>query len=418
MEKGCAAQPVCRNLCWEDFQIAGIVMKYRVLHVLANLGAGGAERMAVHIVLGLNRRRFQPAVVAYSGRCGSDLERYLDHAGLKTWFLGKGPGFDWRTYYRLHRVFKEFRPDIVHTHVHVMRYAFPSLVYFKPRLMVHTVHNIAQREIEPRARWLQGLAYRRGVIPVAVAHEVAVSLERLYGIGNCRVVWNCIPTDLYASPQTPRQVWRAKHGFLEEDILFVCVARFAPQKNHALLLNAFATGPAGDPKAHLMLAGQGVLRAQLQEQVNQLGLTSRVHFLGLRTDIPDVLGAADIFTLSSDYEGNPLSVVEAMAAGLPIVSTAAGGVPELLQNGKQGFIVQPGQAEQLSEAMTMLLKNSVLRRAMGAAAAVRAKEKFDVSAMVRAYEELYDEISAAPRSWWHFHFGSKSAATHLGAGIR
>jgi len=385
-------------------------MKYRVLHVLANLGAGGAERMAVHIVLGLNRQRFEPAVVAYRARFGSDLEQQLDEAGVKTWFLDKGPGFGWRTYYRLHRVFKEFRPDIVHTHVHVLRYAFPSLVYFKPRLMVHTVHNLAEREVEPRARWLQRLAYRRGVIPVAVAQEVAVSMERLYGIGNSRVVWNCIPTDVYASPQTSREEWRAKQGFSEEDVLFVCVARFAAQKNHALLINAFAKGPASDPKAHLVLAGQGVLRAQLQERVNQLGLTNRVHFLGLRRDIPDVLGAADIFALGSDYEGNPLSVIEAMAAGLPIVSTAAGGVPELLQNGKQGFIVQPGHCEQLSEAMSILLKDSDLRRTMGAAAAARAKEKFDVSAMVRAYEDLYDELSAPSQTWRHSRFRHKSTA--------
>jgi glycosyltransferase involved in cell wall biosynthesis len=385
-------------------------MKHRVLHVLANLGAGGAERMAVHIVLGLNRQRFEPAIVAYSGRYGSDLEQQLDQAGTRTWFLGKGPGFDWRTYHRLHRVFREFRPHIVHTHVHVMRYAFPSLVYFKPRLMVHTVNNIAECEIEPRARWLQRLAYRRGVIPVAVAREVAASLERVYGIGNSRVVWNCIPVDLYASPQTPREVWRARQGFSDEDILFVCVARFAPQKNHALLISAFAKGPASDPKAHLVLAGQGALRAQLQIQVNQLGLTSRVHFVGLRTDIPDVLGAADIFALSSDWEGNPLSVTEAMAAGLPVVSTAVGGVPELLENGKEGFIVRPGNTEQFSEAMMSLLRSSELRRTMGAAAACRAREKFDVSAMVRAYEELYDEISAPTKTWRNFHFGHKSTA--------
>jgi glycosyltransferase involved in cell wall biosynthesis len=386
-------------------------MKYRVLHILANLGAGGAERMAVYIVRGLNRHRFEPAVVAFSGRVGSDLEQKLDEDGIKTWFLGKGPGFGWRTYHRLHRVFKEFRPDIVHTHVHVMRYAFPSLVYFKPRLMVHTVHNIAGREIEPRARWLQRLAYRQGVIPVAVAREVAASLERLYGIAGCRVVWNCIPTDLYASPQTTRASWRAKQGFSEEDILFVCVARFAPQKNHELLISAFDKGPASDPRARLVLAGEGALRAQVQERVNKLGLTSRVHFIGLRTDVPDVLGAADVFVLSSDYEGNPLAVIEAMAAGLPIASTAVGGVPELLENGKEGFIVQPGRAEQLSDAMVTLLKDDKLRRAMGAAAAARAKEKFDVSAMIRAYEELYSEISNPSHNWGQFDLGHKSTAT-------
>jgi glycosyltransferase involved in cell wall biosynthesis len=145
--------------------------------------------------------------------------------------------------------------------------------------------------------------------------------------------------------------------------------------------------------------------------------TNRVHFLGLRTDIPDVLGAADIFVLSSDHEGKPLSVIEAMAAGLPIVSTAVGGVPELLQNGKEGFIVQPGHANGLSEAMMTLLNDSNLRRAMGEAAAVRAKAKFDVSAMVRAYEELYEEVSAPYRTWGPFHFSPKSTPSRedLGA---
>jgi len=146
-------------------------------------------------------------------------------------------------------------------------------------------------------------------------------------------------------------------------------------------------------------------------RVNQLGLTNRVHFLGLRTDIPDVLGAADIFVLSSDYEGNPLSVIEAMAAGLPIVSTAVGGVPELLQNGKEGFIVQPGNADGISEAMVTLLKDSDLSRTMGRAAALRAKAKFDVSSMVRAYEELYEEVSAPSRTWGPFHFRPKSTTT-------
>lgn len=395
-------------------------MKERVLHVLANLGgAGGAERMAVHIVIGLDRQRFEPAVVAYSGRYSSDLEHQLEAAGIKTWFLDKGPGFGWRTYGRLHRVFNEFRPHIVHTHVHVMRYAFPSLVYFKPHLMVHTVNNMAEQEIEPRARWLQRLAYKRGVIPVAVAREVAVSLERLYGIGACRVVWNCIPTSLYASPQTPRAIWRAKQGFSDEDILFLCVARFAPQKNHALLLNAFAKGPASDAHAHLVLAGEGLLRARLQRQVNELGLTGRVHFLGLRRDIPDVLGASDVFTLSSDWEGNPLSVIEAMAAGLPIVSTAVGGVPELLQDGKEGFIVEPGGVEHLAEAMMLLLKNAGLRRAMGTAASTRAKEKFDVSAMVRAYEELYSEVPHRPGTGRQFRFGGKpSPSENIGVQTR
>jgi len=170
------------------------------------------------------------------------------------------------------------------------------------------------------------------------------------------------------------------------------VARLSPQKNHALLLKAFAQGPASDPKAHLVLVGEGTLRRQLEEQAQNLGVAGQIHFLGLRTDISDVLSAMDVFVLSSDYEGSPLSVVEAMASGLPIVSTAAGGVPELFDNGKEGFIVQPGDVRGLSDAIALLLKDREARRSFGIAAARRAKENFDLSRMVRAYEELYENL--------------------------
>ena len=98
----------------------------------------------------------------------------------------------------------------------------------------------------------------------------------------------------------------------------------------------------------------------------------------------------DVFALSSDYEGNPLSVMEAMAAGLPVVTTAAGGVRDLLESGTEGLIVQPGDVQGLSKAMSILLGNRELRKLMGKAAAWRARENFDVSAMARAYEEIYE----------------------------
>ncbi len=374
--------------------------KSRVLHILANLGTGGAERMVAHIATGLDPRRFEVAVVSISKPFGTDVEQLLAEAGVKVWYLGKGPGFDWRIYPRLHRVFTEYRPDIVHTHVHVLRYTLPSMLYLKPALMLHTVHNLAEWEVEPRGRWLQRFAFNHGIVPVAVAQEVAASLQRLYKIPPCPVVGNCIPTDLYAFPKTPRAAWRAKEGFRDSDVLFGCVARFAPQKNHALLLQAFAQGPASDPRAHLVLSGAGSLLEPVKAQARGLGLANRVHFLGIRTDIPDVLAAMDAFVLSSDWEGNPLSVIEAMAAGLPTVSTAAGGVPELIENGKEGFVVPLGDLDGLAKSMAFLLNDKKVRQSMGAAAARRAKEKFDVAVMVRAYEKLYETLFSPrnPRS--------------------
>jgi glycosyltransferase involved in cell wall biosynthesis len=364
----------------------------RVLHIVANLGTGGAERMVAHIATGLDPRRFEVAVISISKPFGTDVEGLLAEAGVKVWFLGKGPGFDYRIYSRLHRVLREYQPDIVHTHVHVLRYALPSMLYLKPALMLHTVHNLAEWEVEPRGRWLQRFAFKHGIVPVAVAQEVAASLQRLYQIPPCLVVGNCIPTNLYAFPKTPRAEWRAKEGFRDSDVLFGCVARFAPQKNHALLLQAFAQGVASDPRAHLVLAGAGELLEPVKAQASTLGLAGQIHFLGVRTDVPDVLAAMDAFVLSSDFEGNPLSVIEAMAAGVPTVSTAAGGVPELIENGKEGFVVPLGDLNGLAKSMAFLLSHEKVRRSMGAAAARRAKENFDVAVMIKAYQDLYETL--------------------------
>jgi glycosyltransferase involved in cell wall biosynthesis len=367
--------------------------KIKVVHIVPMLGPGGAERVAVDIVRGLNRQRFELAVISIGRRVGSELESLLDNCDVRVEYLGKGWGFDVRVYHRLHRVLKEHRPDIVHTHLHILRYALPSLLLLKPASIVHTVHNLAEREIEPRARCIQRYALGHGIVPVAVSEEVALSLKHLYGIGQCRVISNGIPTHSYAHPRGTQREWRAREGFRDDQVLFVCVARFAAQKNHSLLLNAFAQGPASNPNAHLVLVGEGILREQLMEQARNLGLAGQIHFLGLRTDIPEVLGAMDVFVLSSDWEGNPLSVMEAMASGLPIVSTAVGGVPDLIANGREGFLVPPGDVKALSGAMTFLLPDQETRRSMGRAAARRAIENFDVLAMVGNYEELYENLA-------------------------
>jgi glycosyltransferase involved in cell wall biosynthesis len=368
-----------------------VMNKVKVAQIVPMLSPGGAERVAVHIARGLNRRRYEPLVISFTGRVGCDLDYMLEDAGIEVRYLGKHPGFDYRVYGRLDAVLKECEPDVIHTHLHVLRYALPSMLLMKRVAMVHTVHNLAEREIEPRARLIQRYALTHGVKPVAVAEEVAASLGTLYGIHRCRVISNCIPTDLYANPQTPRKEWRAKQGFKDSDVLFVCVARFASQKNHALLLKSFAQGPASDLRAHLVLVGEGDLRADLEEQAKKLNLAGKVHFLGLRSDIPDVLAAMDVFVLSSDYEGNPLSVLEAMASGLPIVSTAVGGVPKLFEAGNEGFLVPPGDFQGLAKSMNSLLKYEAARQSMGEAAASHARKKFDVSNMVRAYEEVYED---------------------------
>lgn len=371
--------------------------KLKVLHIVPMLGPGGAERVAVDIVMGLNRQRFEAAVVSIWGRVGCELENSLDHSDVGVEYLGKGAGFDGRIYRKLHRVLKNYRPDIVHTHLQVLRYALPSLLLLKPPSVLHTVHNLAEREVEPKGQFIQRYAFKHGVIPIAVSDQVARSLRRLYKIPFCRVIANGIPTDHFSCPRVLRKEWRARVGFADDHVLFVCVARFAAQKNHTLLLKAFQRGPASGPNAHLLLVGEGILQEKLEAQAESLGLARRVHFLGLRTDIPEVLAAADVFVLSSDWEGNPLSIMEAMAAGLPVVTTAVGGIPDLLANGREGFLVPRGDAQAFSGAMTLLLREPETRRSIGIAGALRARESFDVSRMLHAYEELYERLMERAR---------------------
>jgi glycosyltransferase involved in cell wall biosynthesis len=386
--------------------------RIKVLHLIPMLGPGGAERVVVQIARGLNPQRFETGVVSLWHRVGSDLEQMLDDSEVRTWYLGKGPGFDGRIYRRLHRILREYAPDIVHTHLHVLRYALPSLMLLQRSSCVHTVHNRAEREVEPRARLLQRYALAKLSTPVAVSTDVKNSLQERYRLPSCAIIPNGIPTANYASPSISRGQWRARAGFSEDQVLFVCVARLAPQKNHALLLEAFAQGPGRDPLAHLVLIGDGELRQRLIEQSQNLGLTGKVHFLGVRTDIAEALSAMDVFVLSSDWEGNPLSVMEAMAAGLPIVSTAVGGVPEIVRNEVEGLLVAANQPQALSRALLELLSNPEKRCALGAAARHRANLEFDESRMVRAYERLYEvllnracplkrERPARPQDLWY-----------------
>jgi glycosyltransferase involved in cell wall biosynthesis len=143
------------------------------------------------------------------------------------------------------------------------------------------------------------------------------------------------------------------------------------------------------------------LRSELERQISASGLQERVHLLGRRSDVPEILNAADVFVLSSDYEGNPLSVMEAMAAGKPMICTAVGGVPELVEDGC-GLLVPPLDAEALSEAMNLLLENPSARKSMGEKSARRAVERFDLRVMTEAYEDLYKELVAGDRSRWKY----------------
>ena len=368
----------------------------RVLHILSDLVPYGAERVVATLAAQGSRDRFEVAIASLYAEGAETLAAPLRREGIRIFHLDKRRGFDPRMFYRIFGVLRELRPDVVHTHNYVLRYVLPPALLHNPPVMVHTIHNVAHREVDRFGRWLQSRAFLRRVHPVVIAEEAAISYERVYRLPRPPLIRNGIAVARYSSAAVSREEWRARNGFSSDDLLFICVARYYPQKNHKTLIEAFASGPAKISGARLLLAGDGVLRGDLERQARTLGIAGKVHFLGRRDDIPELLAACDVFALASLWEGNPLSVMEAMAAGLPAVVTAAGGVPELVATEEQGIVVPPGDASALSAALMRLATDPAMRRAMGTAAAQRARTEFDDRNMVEAYESLYDKLLSAP----------------------
>lgn len=365
--------------------------RVRVVQLVPSLSVGGAERMLLHLVTNLDRDRYDVTVVSLH-RLDTSMERDFAAAGFEVVYLGKHLGFDSRMFSRIAGVLRRLSPDVLHTHRPVLHYAFPSLLGRLRTRSVHTVHNMAEREVSGLTRKISHwLAIRAGVAPVAICQTVADSIEKVYGVPPRALIPNGIPVATFTEPRVRRDAWRSLNQVPADAVVFTCVARLSAQKHIGALVRALAS-PAGPKGALLMLCGDGEERIELEAEARRLGLAKRVRFLGSRSDVPEVLGASDVFVLSSLYEGHPLSVMEAMAAGRPVVATAVGGVPEIVRPGETGLLVPPGDVEALAAAMARLARDREERERLGRQGAQVAAKCFDVSTMAQAYDRLYQEL--------------------------
>lgn len=367
-------------------------MKYKILQIIPNFGYGGAERLTVNLMKYLDKEKYEVRAISMFDSLNTELEKILENENIPVYYLGKKKGFDPRMFFRIDKIIKSFKPHIVHTHRYVLRYALPSLLLHKVPVKVHTVHNIAEKEVDKVGKLVHKIAFSFGVIPISISRLVSESLTSVYGVKNIPLILNGIPVEYYQKANINREEWREKEGFQKEDFLFVNIARLAPQKNQALLIEAFAKGPARHDNSKLIIVGDGEERERLEEITKLHRLEEKVYFLGIRTDIPDILNASDVFVLSSDWEGNPLSVMEAMAAGKPVIATSVGGVPELIQNNITGILVPPKNVNAFSKAMLMLIENKDLCQKLGEKAKEVAEKEFDISVMVKKYEKLYESL--------------------------
>jgi glycosyltransferase involved in cell wall biosynthesis len=234
-------------------------------------------------------------------------------------------------------------------------------------------------------------------IAVSASTREFLVRERFVPADRVRVIWNGAPLEEFAPVAPARaEAARLSLGLDPEAEVVGTIGRLNAQKGHRYLLAAAPAVLARRPRARFLVVGDGDLAGPLRDQARELGIADRVVFAGHRSDIPDVLGAIDVFCISSTYEGTPLALFEAMAAAKAIVSTAVDGCREVLEHGKTALLVPPVQPQALADALVRALEDRPLRASLGEAARA-ASARYDIRTCVEQMQALYEEALAARR---------------------
>lgn len=356
----------------------------KILQVIPYFCFGGAETMCENLCYALTAQGHEVTVVSLYGE-HTPISRRMEDAGIRIRYLDKKLGLDLSMVPKLTQIMKEEKPEVVHTHLDVIKYAVAAAKLAGIPRCVHTVHNVAEKEAEGKAqKIINGFYFRWGwSVPVALSPEVQTSIASFYGLKKEQVPVAYNGVDL--SRCLPKESYSQKECF---HILHI--GRFNEQKNHELLLQVFGRLSHTNSNLHLDLIGEGELRQRIENMVREMGLETRVTFHGAQSNVYPYLRQADLFLLPSRYEGIPMTIIEAMGTGLPIVASAVGGVPDMLQNGVDGFTV-PCEEGQICAACHALIEDEALRERLGRAARKDA-DRFSAQAMGRRYLEIYTDI--------------------------
>lgn len=366
----------------------------RLLYVATGTNLGGGEMQTLHLARGMRSRGHDVALLSLAP--AGPVAALARAAGLGVETLNiRSPRELPRAVAGIARVASAFRPDVLHSHlVHANLCARLSRVLTPVPALISTGHSVREG-----GRW-SPLAYRLtdGLCDLTTnVSEGAVGAyraRRAVGPGKARHVPNGL--DLAAFDRAagqPVEDWPLEDG----DFAWIAVGRFEEAKDHATLLRAFAG--LDHPRARLLLVGEGRREPQVRALVAELGLGARVVFLGARGDVPALLRRADALVLSSAWEGLPMVVLEAGAAGRPAVSTRVGSVPGALPAAGQTFLVPPGDPAALAAAMTRLMAlPEAERRAHGEAARAHIQAHYGLEAVLDTWEGLYAEVLARRRA--------------------
>jgi glycosyltransferase involved in cell wall biosynthesis len=367
-----------------------------VCQLLHSLNVGGAEVLAARVARRLRGAfRFVFACLDEVGPLGEELRA----EGFAVHLLGRRAGLDWGCPLRLTRLLRAERVDVVHAHQYTpFFYGLAARLGGPRRPILFTEHGRHQPDYPRPKRMLANrllLSRRDRVVGVGAAVRQALIANEGLPARRVEVLYNGIDVDAFAAGGADRAAVRRELGAGPGDLVLVQVARLDYLKDHATAVRTLARVAGAAPQARLWLVGDGPERPGVEARVREFGLGDRVQFLGTRKDVGRLLHAADVFLLTSVSEGIPLTVIEAMAAGLPVVATDVGGLREVVADGATGLLAPAGDDDALAERILRLAGDPEPRRRMGAAGRARAKALFDEPRMCADYSRLYRELGHA-----------------------
>ena len=348
----------------------------RVVHLTHALAIGGLEKLLVEFARHTDRGRFELKFVSFSGR--GALADDIEALGWPVITMDQPEGLRPGAVLRIANLLRTWKADVLHTHdPKTLIYGAPAARLARVAHIVHTCHGNVLLPASRAARAFR-LAFWFADTMVCVSDGTVRQMAEL-GIDPRRmqVILNGIDTALFdfAGPSP-------EGGG-------VTVARLSPEKDIDSLVRAMAIIREAYPSFQLEIAGDGVCMSDLRARVRELGLEGHVKFLGQVRDVRGVLEKSSLFILPSLTEGISLTLLEAMACGLPVVATRVGGTPEVVVDGETGLLVHPGSPAELAQAILSLLQDPERSRQMGVRARQRIEQHFDVRHMVEKYEAMY-----------------------------
>jgi glycosyltransferase involved in cell wall biosynthesis len=353
-----------------------------IAQMLESDGPGGAELLELRLAGELRARGHTVVPVGPAVGVGW-LPAQFRAAGFEARTFTLRRPLDWRCLQGMVRMLRHERVEMIHSHEFTMAVYGTAAARLLGVPHVISMHGSQYVTARWRRRVLLRWAFRNSAAAIAVSADTKRHLDTELGLrpDAMRVVRNGVP-----ARAGDRAVVRAELGLSAGQCLCFAAGSLVPRKGHAVLINALATV---DAPWVLAIAGQGIERDRLLALAADRGVADRVHLLGQRDDVPNLLAAADVFVMPSLWEGLPLALLEAMLAGLPVVASRTAGIPEAVTDGADGLLVVPGDAPALAGAMTRVLSDAALRARLGAAARQRAQASFTLGAMTDAYESLY-----------------------------